>query len=289
MGVCHGILIVMSTADPSPDGRSAAAPTIASAHVVTARRDGAIVHGADAARYLHGQASSDIDSMIVGDSCWTLLLQPTGKIDVLARVTMVAGDRFVLDTDDGFGDQLVARLNRFRIRVAAEVESRAFTVSVAAGPADPLGTPTGQADDVVVAGWWNGRPHVLSPADAQRDVPPDDADGYEPARIAAGWPAMGTEMIPGETIPGETALIGTAVTLGKGCYPGQELVERMDSRAARAPRQLRIVDVEPGAGAGDPVVVDGVTVGRLTSVSGTIGLGYVKRGAEVGRTPGPAG
>ena len=47
---------------------------------------------------------------------------------------------------------------------------------------------------------------------------------------------MGTEIVPGEVIPAETGVVAVTVNFRKGCYPGQELVERMDSRGARAPR-----------------------------------------------------
>ena len=46
----------------------------------------------------------------------------------------------------------------------------------------------------------------------------------------------------------------------------------------RAPRQLRVLDVADGAAPGDPIVIDGIEVGRLTSVAGRRALGYVKRG-----------
>ena len=59
--------------------------------------------------------------MAVGDARWTFFLQPTGRVDVLARVTMVGDERFHLDTDPGFGPILEARLNRFKIRVKATV------------------------------------------------------------------------------------------------------------------------------------------------------------------------
>ena len=52
---------------------------------------------------------------------------------------------------------------------------------------------------------------------------------------------------PGETIPAETGITDVAVDFKKGCYPGQELVERMDSRGAAAPRRLRVLDVADGA------------------------------------------
>src|SRR6185295_10634981 len=88
------------------------------------RRDVVAIDGPDASTYLQSQASQDLRGMAVGDARWTFLLQPTGKVDVLARVTMVGDETFELDTDPGFGPVLEARLNRFKIRVKATVESR---------------------------------------------------------------------------------------------------------------------------------------------------------------------
>ena len=57
-------------------------------------------------------------------------------------------------------------------------------------------------------------------------------------RVETRWPAMGHEIVPGETIPAETGVTGAAVSFTKGCYTGQELVERMDARQAAPPRRL---------------------------------------------------
>ena len=93
---------------------------------------------------------------------------------------------------------------------------------------------------------------------------------------------MGTEIIPGETIPAETGISAVAVSFTKGCYPGQELVERMDSRGATPPRQLRVFDVEPGVAVGDPILdASGAEVGTYTSVAAGKALGYVRRGAAL--------
>ena len=72
-------------------------------------------------------------------------------------------------------------------------------------------------------------------------------------------------------------IVGTAVSFTKGCYPGQELVERMDSRGSSAPRHLETIDVEPGTSAGDPVRRDGVEVGTVTSVRGTRAIARMRR------------
>jgi folate-binding protein YgfZ len=117
----------------------------------------------------------------------------------------------------------------------------------------------------------------LHPA-AGKSIDPD----LEQRRIVAGWPRMGAEIVPGETIPGGTGLTGIAVSYTKGCYPGQELVERMDSRAASAPKRLCRLTVEDGAAAGDPVIDGAHEVGVVTSVAGSAALAWIKRSAEIG-------
>ena len=171
-----------------------------------------IVDGPDALTYLQSQIAQDIRDLAVGDSCWTLVLEPTGKVESLARVTRSDDEVFDFDTDAGFGEALAARLSRFKIRVQAEISV------VPAASADP-------------------------------------SAAHESARVAAGWPRMGPEIVPGETIPAVTGVVGVAVSFTKGCYPGQELVERMDTRGAEAPRSLRIVDVGRWrCSVGDPVL-----------------------------------
>src|SRR5690606_40523256 len=100
---------------------------------------------------------------------------------------------------------------------------------------------------------------------AESSVPGDE---FERARVASGWPRMGSEIVPGETIPAVTGVTVVAVNFTKGCYPGQELVERMDSRGADAPKSLRVVEVGNDATVGDPILdADGAEIGVLTSVS----------------------
>ena len=99
------------------------------------RPDVVVIEGPDAATYLQSQASQDLRGMVVGDARWTFLLQPTGKVDVLARVTMTGDERFELDTDAGFGPELEARLNRFKIRVKATVEPAESAAESAVGSA----------------------------------------------------------------------------------------------------------------------------------------------------------
>jgi folate-binding protein YgfZ len=234
-------------------------------------RDVVQVSGPDAATYLQSQLSNDLRPLAVGSSLWSFVLQPTGKVDVLMRVWRTADDTFVLDTDAGFGEVMVARLQRFKIRVKAEIESLDWRCIAVRG---------GEVDGLVA--WGDGAdllgPDVEPPAGADAGT----ADDLLAARIEAGWPAMGAEIEPGDTIPAETGVNGSAVSFTKGCYPGQELVERMDSRGAAAPRLLQVVDVPVGTAVGDPLLRDGAEIGRVTSVAGTRALAFVKRSALVG-------
>jgi folate-binding protein YgfZ len=202
-------------------------------------RDVVIVEGPDAQSYLQSQISQDIRGLAVGESAWTFALEPTGKVAGLARIRRGGDERFELDTDAGFGAGLLARLDRFKIRVKAAT--------------------------------------ALEPACADDGVVRDEA-----ARIAFGWPAMGHEIVPGETIPAALGVSRIAVSFTKGCYPGQELVERMDSRAAEAPRSLRRVEVDEAAQPGEAVLEDGQPVGELTSVAGRSALAFVKRTSSIG-------
>lgn len=228
-------------------------------------RDVVQVSGPDAASYLQSQLSQDLRPLQVGESRWSLLLQPTGKVDVLLRVWRTADEQFVLDTDAGFGDAMVARINRFKIRVKADVEPLGWTcVAVRGTPAEAPARPAG-----AVVGWGSGHDLLGAGPMPPDGMPQGSPDDLLAARIEAAWPAMGAEIVPGETIPAETGITDVAVSFTKGCYPGQELVERMDSRAVTAPRLLQCLDAADAERLG----------ARVTSRHGERVLAYVPRAA----------
>ena len=236
------------------------------------------VSGPDALTYLQSQISQDIRNLADGESTYTFVLEPTGKVDVLARLVRISADEFRLDTDAGFGELLSARLSRFKIRVKAEIVATRSTVAAVRGAdARPLAG---------VAAW--GRDDAFDGFDGSR--PPDDVrhgslDDLLLARIEAGWPAMGSE-ITEASIPAETGVVAAAVSFTKGCYPGQELVERMDSRGSTAPRFVRRLRGEGSAAVGDSVIHDDKAVGTLTSVAttdeGWVALAIIARAAQPG-------
>lgn len=267
-------------------------------------RDALAVTGDDAAAYLQGQVSQDVEALAPGASAWSLVLAPQGRVDAWFRLTRRRGGGFLLDVDAGFGPALAARLERFKLRVDVSVEVvDGWRMLSVRGPATTDDADDGAEDGMAGAGLdavgcevraavaWPGYEGVdlIGPALAP---PPGTtlagADRLEAARIRAGWPAMGRELTE-RTIPAEVGgLVESSVSFTKGCYTGQELVARIDSRGGNVPRPVRLLEIT-GDGAvapGDEITVDGRAVGEITSAAAdpdsavTVALGPVHRRVE---------
>ena len=252
-------------------------------------RDFLRVHGPDAVSFLQGQLSQDVAALAPGSSADSFLLQPQGKVEALVRATRTGEDEMVLDVDAGFGEAVQGRLQRFKLRVKAELDPLPWKCLALRGP----GAHEVEFDGggLVLANDWPGLPGVdvvgedLSVPDGLRICGPQ---AWEAVRIEAGIPAMGAELNE-KTIPAEAGIVERTVSFTKGCYTGQELVARIDSRGGHVPRHLRGVlittNVIPPVGA--ELAVEGRSVGSLTSVAESlarrapVALAYVKRDVEV--------
>ena len=238
-------------------------------------RDVVAVVGPDARTYLQGQLSQDVEALEVGGSAETFLLQPAGKVDAWMRVSRLADDHFLLDVEEGFGPQVVARLTRFLLRTDCTVQEVQWDLlTVLDAEASAFSTPVG---GLALAVEWPGLVAVdlLGPS---VELPGGLAEGssrdWEARRIAAGIPAMGSEM-DSTTIPGSTGVVERSASFTKGCYTGQELVARVNSRSAGTPtRIVRAVGSGPTPAVGSDVTVDSDPAGHLTSVA-TLGGGFV--------------
>jgi folate-binding protein YgfZ len=253
---------------------------VAEPYVVWLERDVLSVRGPDAATYLQGQLSQDL----MGDapSPWSWVLSPQGKVDALVRVTRLSDEDWLLDTDQGWGPPLVERLNRFKLRTKVEVELQPWKV---------LGVRNSEMSGPVGFRWahligYDSFGEDPRPPKGVPFMPPDD---YEAERIVAGFPKMGAELTD-RTIPAETGLVERTVSFTKGCYTGQELVARIDSRGSNVPRRLRGL-VFPGAVPPGTELVDGEgqPAGTVTSTAhsaerGWVGLGYLRRGVDIAGT-----
>ncbi len=253
-------------------------------------RDVVQASGPDTIAFLQGQLSQDIESLAVGASTWSLLLQPSGKVDAWLRVTRAEDDTLVLDVDGGGGDALLQRLERFKLRTKCDLVRvggwRCLAVRNASpdDPSDALVRP-------IVWPATEGYDLLGAAVEAPLDLPPtSDDDVYERARIEAGVPALGHELTDA-TIPVEAGqwLIDASVSFTKGCFTGQELVARIDSRGGNAPRPVRGLRIAGPATRGDEIVSDGKVIGTLTSAVGaadgtgtTVALAPLSRTVAVG-------
>jgi folate-binding protein YgfZ len=240
------------------------------------------VTGPDAFSFLQALVSADLDGLADGDAVHSLLLTPQGKLDVDFRLVRVGDDAW-LDCDPGLGAQLAASLLRFKIRVQADVTDRTGEfgmLSYFGEDADDTTVPAGL--QLVPTRWGHD---LLGPRAALPTVEHVvDPAAFDAWRIEEGIPVQPAD-IDGSTIPQEAFLEEDAVSFTKGCFLGQELVCRIDSRGHvnRFLRRFTAIDgdwPEPGA----EVVVDGKVVGALTSVAPrelpTGALGYVRREVE---------
>jgi folate-binding protein YgfZ len=302
------------TPTPIPlDGQVAALRHGAGAYLLG--RDVFSVRGDDAESYLQGQLSQDVTALGIGACTDSLLLQPDGKLTALLRVTRVDGQGFVLDTDAGFGDSMVARLKKFLLRSKVEIERLPWRGLALRGAG--VGQAAAGLLAVLEEGGvlrlpfeWNGWSGIdlLGPKDLILDpatgpVPEGiiacERDAVEACRIVSGIPAMGSELTD-KTIAAEAGLVARSVSFTKGCYTGQELVARLDARGNNVPRRLVGVIGGPDplafgmtlhAGEPEPAdVASDKVVGAVTSAAWSpeleawVALAYLHRTVEA---PGP--
>jgi folate-binding protein YgfZ len=297
--------------DTTSDDTSASAPRSPTVHPVVARttRDLVAVTGADAATYLQGQLSQEVTALAVGETAWTFVLAPQGKVEGWGRITRVADDGFEVLVDVGAGEAWDARLRRFLLRTRADIavtpgvavlalrgegSAAVLTESGVGAPVSwrAAGWPTGDGYDLVVAGEATGDDVVARLAGA--GATEVDAEGLEALRIRAGVPAWGREL-DADTIPASVGqwVIDASVSFTKGCYTGQELVARIDSRGGHVPRLLHRLEVPgPPPAPGTAVLVGEAEVGPVTSsapvADGSVALVWVPRSVVVDPTGTPA-
>jgi folate-binding protein YgfZ len=243
-------------------------------------RDVVRVSGPDAVDYLQGQLSQDVAGLARGEAVWSFVLQPQGKVDAWVRVTRLEDDAFLLDVDGGSGPAVVERLRRFKLRTRADIEALPDRTIAIRGPAAPsvAGIPFA----------WPGFAGVdLIGTDptTPEDIPIIDTAAYEVRRIEVGFPRMGAELTE-RTIPAEAGVVPVSVSFTKGCYTGQELVARIDSRGGHVPRRLVGVTASGAINPGATLDVGGRAVGTVTSAARhpaghTVALAYVARDVEV--------
>jgi aminomethyltransferase len=118
------------------------------------------------------------------------------------------------------------------------------------------------------------------------NLPLATPDQFETLRVESGLPRFGRELTR-DYIPLETNLWDD-VSFTKGCYIGQEIIARMESRGRLAKKLVRLTADQPLT-IGATITADGKTVGSVTSAAVTphaaVALGYVKTAVLTDNAP----
>jgi folate-binding protein YgfZ len=238
-----------------------------------------------------------VKSMTPGQTGYTLVLNPQGRIQGDGDVSCFE-DSLLLETDRLQAERLLTHLRRFIIMDDVELEEldAAGTAIGIAGPRaatilEKLGGSVPEPDtfraaqvagiDVTLVRVWSPvvtkveirvaseRVLELWNALAEAGAVPCGAAPLEDLRILEGTPQFDVDFSD-KNLPQETNL-SRALNFTKGCYIGQEIVERIRARATvhRSLRQFGLHGEAPGLGTGEKIELRAgeAAVGELTSVA----------------------
>ena len=241
------------------------------------RREYVGVRGSDAEDYLQRMVSNDVAALAPGETCEALLLTPKARVIAPLVVVRRAPDDFLLLTEPGLGARVVEELVRFRFAAKAEIaaeEHESLVVLTGEPPA-----PGAAALPVSTADYGERGFELVdgAPPSGAQELSSEELDLL---RIRAGTPRWGKE-VDDRVLPAEAGLVERAVSLTKGCYPGQEPIARLHYRG-HANRGLRVLvldgEVVPERDA--EIRLGEKAVGRVTSAAREDGhvlaLGYVR-------------
>jgi len=275
------------------------------------------VKGTDRTNFLHNMLSNDVKRLTPGEGTYATLLDIKGHILADPRV-YCADDVLIVDTDADLAEKVRQHLDRFILMDEVELEplplfamaiqgpkSREWletvldfqvplrdefshaTTNVAGGAVRVVrATSTGDegyelwAEAPVLAALWRAA-LVAAPATGMR---PCGTEALDTLRIEAGIPRYGAELDE-ETLPLEAGLLN-ALSFTKGCYPGQEIIERARSRGhVNWKLAGLVVDAGTPPAPGEKVVREGKQVGEVTSagfcptIARVLALAYIRREA----------
>ena len=256
-----------------------------------------ILDGSEAADFLQGQITNDVEGLAPGTGCYALLLNHKGKVRIDMRVLRgpgwiwidcVKGALPVLDhtiRTYGIGRDLGARDVTADRTIVSVIGPRARE-AVGVGVPEQENSFVEEGDALYVA--TDVGVDVIRPAGAAAlDIPAVDEEAAECLRIENGRPRFGFDF-DNETIPQEAGLNERAVSFEKGCYVGQETVARLHYKG-KPNRHLRGLRLSAPAERGDELRLGERAVGAIGSaavspVHGPIALALVRREAEPGST-----
>ena len=258
------------------------------------------VTGEDRARLLHAMSTNHIQGMQPGQGVYAFFLNAQGRI-VADAFILCFEDHFLLDTVAATRESLREHLDRYVIAddvTLDDVTDQTFALGLEGpksrqmaaaaampGPADRFAhirwgdytvasIAAAGADGLRIYGPEEDRDSALELLESAGAIAASEEDA-EAVRIANFRTLYGVD-IDDRTIPQESQLMD-AVHFQKGCYLGQEIVERVRSRGHvnRLLMGFRVaagVAVAPGA----KVLFEGKEAGEVTSATAGAGLAFVR-------------
>jgi tRNA-modifying protein YgfZ len=235
------------------------------------------VAGGDRVSFLQGLITNGVEGLTKGAACFAGLLSPQGKIlfDFFAINT---GDAIVLDCPAAAGAELLKRLGFYKLRAKVQVSDVSARWLAGAAWGDGAGDFLKRNSDIVFQDPRLPALGYRALIGGDKDVDwPSRFDDYEVMRIAAAVPEGGRDYAYGNAFPHEACFdLLHGVDFKKGCYVGQEVVSRMEHRGTARTRVLAASSEQPLPEGGMDILADGFAVGRLGSVSGTIGIALAR-------------
>jgi folate-binding protein YgfZ len=266
-----------------------------------------VVRGPDAAEYLQGQLTNDVEALEPGEGQYAALLDRKGHMQADMRVLRPAAEEIWLDTEPEALAATRRHLETYSIgrdvsvtdvsaerAILALIGPRSVELAgTAALPEHACEVASVAGVDCLIAGSRDGIDLIVAVADAGRlreallaagavEVSPEAA---EILRIESGTPRFGAEMGT-ETMPAEAGIVEDAISFTKGCYIGQETVARLHYKG-KPNRHLRGLRLSAPAEPGAALRLGEKEVGRVGGAAvspalGPIGLAILRREAEPG-------
>jgi tRNA-modifying protein YgfZ len=269
-----------------------------------------IVGGGEAAEYLQGQLTNDVEAIEPGNGVYAALLDRKGHMQADMRVLRPGdGPELWLDLEPAGLEAARRHLQMYKIGREVEIsdagEERVLisligprAAEVAGGaplPENACETVTVGGAECLAVGGAEGIDLFVPTSERERvreallagGAVEVSAEAAEIVRIEAGRPRFGAEMGT-ETLPAEAGIVERAVSFTKGCYIGQETVARLHYKG-RPNRHLRGLRLSAPAQPGEALRMGEKEVGRLGGAAvspalGSIGLAILRREAEPGAT-----
>jgi folate-binding protein YgfZ len=266
-----------------------------------------LVTGSEAAAYLQGQLTNDIEVLEPGEGCYAALLDRKGHMQADMRVLVVDGEKIWIDTEPEALAAARRHLEMYKIGRDADVhdagEERAIVSLIGPRSAELAGSsplPEYSHEEIAVNGiecpavgtalgvdlipQAEDRERLIA-ALAEAGAPAVDPEAAEIVRIESGTPRFGSEMDTA-TMPAEAGIVAAAVNFEKGCYIGQETVARLHYKG-KPNRHLRGLELSGPAEPGATLSLGEKVVGKLggscvSPAHGPIGLAIVRREAKPG-------